>query len=107
MLRLQMLYEPAVEKFSRYLVFLEQERKYLSRECKENNAELLSAMSDAVEQLNSEQRCANISLGPYQVKLSVVTPEQTNQATVKDHDVPVLTVKLDLAKSDLTIQQVI
>ncbi len=101
-------YERAVEKFSRYLVFLEKEKKYLSSDKEENNAELLEAMCQAVKQLNSEGRKATVRLGTYQPRLVVVSPENDPPSYVHDWDVPIIVEDLDgVVTSDLTSRQVL
>ncbi len=102
----QVQYERAVEKFSRYLVFLEQEKKYLSSDKEENNSEVLQAMYQAVEQLNGEGRSATIKLSAYQPRLVVVSPETDPPSSLHNCDVPVVIKTISTDSSDLTTKQV-
>ncbi len=95
-----------MEKFSRYLVFLEQEKKYPSSDKEENNSEVLQAMCQAVEQLNSEGRRATVKLSAYQPKLVVVSPEMDPPSFLHNCDVPVVIKTISTDSSDLTTKQV-
>lgn len=102
-------YEPAVEKLSRYLIQLEKEKEFLSKDTEENNNALLEAMRDALAQLNSDKKYAKISLGDYDVHLVVIRVLDGPLPVVHEYDVPVILGSgvLDKDNCDLTTRQVI
>lgn len=101
-----MQYEPALKKFSEYLVHLETEKQFLSQEGADNG-QLVSMLSTIFHDLN-EKRQSDMVVENYTIKLKVVG-QQSPPPTIQDHDVPVImapSIKDHEEKCDLTTAQV-
>lgn len=98
-------FEPAIRKFSEYLVMLEKENEFVSKE--EHTEELKQLMEDVYFQLNDKHN-AIVQIGSYMLNLKVV-PNKSDPPPVHDWSVPVLLIDRNLGKEDwdLTTKEVL
>jgi hypothetical protein len=97
-------FEPAIRKFSEYLVMLEKENEFISRE--EHTEELKTLMEEVYFQLNDKHK-AIVQVGRYMLNLKVV-PNRTDPPPIHEWSVPVLLIDRNLGKDDwdLTTKEV-
>jgi len=98
-------FEPAIRKFSEYLVMLEKENEFVSRE--EHTEELKQLMEEVYFQLNDKHN-AIVQVGRYTLNLKVV-PNKPDPPPIHDWSVPVLLIDSSLGKEewDLTTKEIL
>jgi len=98
-------FEPAIRKFSEYLVMLEKENEFISRE--EHTEELKTLMEEVYFQLNDKHK-AIVQVGRYMLNLKVV-PNRTDPPPIHEWSVPVLLIDRNLGKDDwdLTTKEIL
>ena len=98
-------FEPAIRKFSEYLVMLEKENEFLSKE--ENTEQLKLLMEKVYYQLNDKNK-AIVQVGRYMLNLKVV-PNKPDPPSIHDWNVPVLLIDRNFEKDDwdLTTKEIL
>lgn len=100
-------YEPVVKKLSEYLIMMEEETCFLSKE-DDNKKRLQELFRTVIHDLNKE-KVTTIVEGDTTIYLKIVT-HKPDPPVVKDHMVPLLTLEyktIPIESWDLTTQQIL